>query len=652
MKKVRKTIKNKLIYAFAVLLLLPTLVLGITAYKTAERKVNEQIVRSAKENIELMDKFITRTIEPAIKEAEYLAATLERTSGENQAQMLRSIKTFQSLHPEMLHTFVGLKNGQMLVTPFDLPDGYDPRTSIWYKQAMNSPGKVFITEPYVDTGTKDIVVTISVALQQGGGVVGLDVNLKALSDNIKQIKIGREGYAFILDQAKKVVSHPVHKAGEKADFAGVEPIFASHSGDFEYEVEGQESHVFFTTNQLTGWKLAGVISVDEAKSEASPIFVVMLIVLIAALLYGILRSYFVIRSIMVPLRSIKEIAHRISEGDLRERIQVHTNDEFGELGESFNYMADSLSAMIREAHEKSEQLAASSQQLNASADQTNQATEQITSVMQEVAAGSERQVEGIEKTARTINEMSVNAREMASRVQAVNAVALQANDMSIKGNQVIQQVVGQMQSIDATVRGLAGMVQGLSQRSQEIGKIIEVITTLSNQTNLLALNAAIEAARAGEHGRGFAVVADEVRKLAEQSTESAGKIASLIHSIQQETAAAVQSMTTGTQEVEHGMRVVDEAGQLFAQIQKSVAESATEFQKVLAAVEEVANGTKEVAATVEMMSRIIDANSGDIQTVFAATEEQLAFMQEISASSTSLAKMADELHGLVRKFIL
>jgi methyl-accepting chemotaxis protein len=654
MGKARKSIKSKLIVAFAVILLLPSIVIGGASYETAKNKVEEQITYSAKENVELLDTFITRTIEPGIKDVKYLATTLEEPGSQaNQAQIMRKIQAFEDLHPEIMHTFVGTGAGQMMLMPVEnLPKDYDPRTRIWYETAMEKKGEVVITEPYVDAASGSVVVTVSTMLGSGKGVVGIDLNLKALADSVKQIKIGREGYAFIIDQTQKFVSHPVKKAGDKAEGEMVTKIFASNAGDFTYKIDSKNKHVFFATNKLTGWKIAGAIDVNEAKSEASPIFWTTVVVLLISLLYGAIRSFFVIRSIVRPLYQINEAAHRISEGDLTQRIDIHSKDEMGELSQSFNIMADSLSRLIRQVHEKSEQLAASSEELTASAEQTSRATEQITAVMQEVAVDSEQQVSSLEKSARTIAEMSASAREMASHAHVVNTAALQTTGMAEEGNQALQQAVRQMQAIDRTVHDLANIVKGLGNRSKEIGKIIEVITAISTQTNLLALNAAIEAARAGEHGKGFAVVADEVRKLAEQSAQSAGQIAALIHTIQEETEAAIRSMSIGTKEVAEGIEVVDAAGQLFARIQHSITEAATEFQEVSSAVEEVSNGTQEIAATMERMARITDTHSTDIQTVFAATEEQLAFAQEISASSSSLSRMADELHELIQRFTI
>ncbi|WCN38023.1 methyl-accepting chemotaxis protein [Aneurinibacillus uraniidurans] len=652
-KQKKKSIRSKLIWAFAVILLVPSLLIGVTSYMTAKEKVEDQLIQSAKQNVVLLDRLLTSTIEPELRDVKHLASLVHGTTfqGEERNAIQKSLEGLQALHPELIHTFVGATNGQMLLAPYEkLADDYDPRTRLWYKQAVEHPGQIIITEPYVDAASKDEVVTIAVQSDDRKSVVGIDLNLKALAESVKQVKVGNEGYAFLIDGSRKYIVHPTQKPGTEASGSPTEKMFASTSGEFEYEWEGHERRMFFATNKLTGWKVAGTMYVDEAKKEANPIFVTLFVVLAVSFLYGGIRSFFVIRSIVGPLRVLNEAAHRVSEGKLTERIDTHSNDEFGELAESFNHMSDSLQMVLREVQEQSDHLASSSYQLTEGANQTSHATEQITGVIQEVAADSDKQVERIERASGTVVDMSNRALSIAEQARSVTASASQAVDMAEEGNLVLQQAVNQMHAVNGTMQDLEHVIKNLGKRSDEIGKIIEVITTISSQTNLLALNAAIEAARAGEHGRGFAVVADEVRVLAEQSAQSAAQIAALIGTIQQETEMAVQSMVTSSREVAAGMDVVDTAGQLFGTIRGSVAGAASQFREVAVAVEQMAAHTGEIVRVFEGMEQLTSETASGMQTVYASTEEQLAFMQEISASAASLSQMSAELQGLLRKF--
>ena len=191
---------------------------------------------------------------------------------------------------------------------------------------------------------------------------------------------------------------------------------------------------------------------------------------------------------------------------------------------------------------------------------------------------------------------------------------------------------------------------GLGERSAEIGTITEVINGIARQTNLLALNAAIEAARAGEHGRGFAVVADEVRKLAEESSTSAQKITDLVQLIQQDTSQAVAAVKENSAETENGMEVVTKAGTAFEQILNAVNKVAGEIQEVSAGAEQMAASSDEVVKYMDQISSIAMGSSEGAHNVSAATEEQLASMEEIAASSSSLSQMSEQLQEQVNKF--
>ncbi|WP_284199240.1 methyl-accepting chemotaxis protein [Alicyclobacillus sacchari] len=208
----------------------------------------------------------------------------------------------------------------------------------------------------------------------------------------------------------------------------------------------------------------------------------------------------------------------------------------------------------------------------------------------------------------------------------------------------------QMASIQQSVASLADVVQGLGERSAEIGAIVDVMTRIARQTHLLSLNAAIEAARAGESGRGFAVVADEVRKLAEQSADQATQIAGLIESIQSETNVVVASMAASTEEVAAGMDIVRSTERSFADIEASVHNVTDHISEVSGFMDRISSGTQQLQDGIKELTRVSSMTNAGMQTVAASTEEQLASMEEITASSTTLTQMAERLQSLVGTF--
>ncbi len=400
----------------------------------------------------------------------------------------------------------------------------------------------------------------------------------------------------------------------------------------------------FQANILGEGKAATAADVDWTKT-------LVLLLGVIAVIVGVAIALLIGRIISRPVTAIADVATKIADGDLTvNKIVVKNRDEIGELADSFNQMAENLRHVIQQVRMNSEQVAASAEQLTASSEQTSKATEQVTSTMQELAMGVDKQVQNVEETSQIINEMSIGVQQVASNAQHVSNTAIDAFEKATEGDQVIKTAVQQMNSINQTVADLGVVVKELGERSNHIGEIIEVITGIAAQTNLLALNAAIEAARAGEHGRGFAVVADEVRKLAEQSAHSSQQISLLISAIQEETNKAVQSMQVAAKEVEEGIGIVNTAGTSFAHIQDSVSEVKLQIQEVSSAVQQMAAGAEQIVGSMKMITEVTEASASGTQEISAATEEQLASMEEISSSASSLSQMADELQTLIRRF--
>ncbi|AGT31623.1 chemotaxis protein [Geobacillus genomosp. 3] len=391
----------------------------------------------------------------------------------------------------------------------------------------------------------------------------------------------------------------------------------------------------------------------DATASASAVQQLIIIVGVLAVAAGAAVSYFISRSLSRPLLVLSEAAKRIAAGDLTEtKTGVRNRDEIGELAASFEQMAKNLRGVLHEVAQNAEQVAASSEELAASAEQTSKATEQIAMTIQGVASSMDQQMQSVEETSATVDSMSERIEQISGRAQNVAAIAAETSKQAADGGKTIEASVAQMNKVNATVEQLAEVIKGLGRRSEQIGSIIEAIRNIAAQTNLLALNAAIEAARAGEHGRGFAVVADEVRKLAEQSAESAQQIAELIAAIQEETTHAVQSMESVVHEVVSGTGVIRDSGETFARIRAAVDEVAGQIRGVSSAVSEMAASSEQIVRSVRLVADAAESTSAGAQEVSAATEEQLASMEEISASAASLSKMADDLQSIVSRFSL
>ncbi|WP_333594808.1 methyl-accepting chemotaxis protein, partial [Anaerospora hongkongensis] len=390
---------------------------------------------------------------------------------------------------------------------------------------------------------------------------------------------------------------------------------------------------------------------EQNKNLADSIERVIIILDVIILVCAIAGSTWLMRRISRPLADVVTAAHDIADGDLQiKQIRYAGDDEIGDLLKAFSHMAKNLQEIVTHVSRSAEQVAAASEQLTASADQSALAAGQVAETITSVAAGAYTQGTTVEHTADIVQEMARAIGHIAENSSTVSARSAETSKAATIGSQAMQQATDQMQAINRSVSQSAEVVGKLGESSKQIGEIVDVISGIAGQTNLLALNAAIEAARAGEQGRGFAVVADEVRKLAEQSHEAAQKIAHIVREIQAETTSVVTVMQQGTVDVARGSEVIISTGERFTAIVSLVENLNSEIQEITAASEQLSASSEEVVKSVESVKQLAGETAANTQTISAAAEEQSASMEEIAASSQALSRLADELQMVVRKF--
>ncbi|MFD1205600.1 methyl-accepting chemotaxis protein [Sporosarcina contaminans] len=400
------------------------------------------------------------------------------------------------------------------------------------------------------------------------------------------------------------------------------------------------------------WYIGITVFEDEFYEDLAIVKTIIVVGTLIIILISITVFYLAIRKKITLLKDVTALSLSIADGNIQETHLTESKDEIGQLAKAYNTMSFKLRQLLQNVGEKAELLASSSEELNASSEQNSQATEQVANAIQEVAIGTEQQTEMVKQTTEVVKEMSLGIHQIEENSQNVSRTSNEALYIVRNGEQAIQLSVEQMQSINESVTDLGKIIYSLEERSEEINQIVNVISDIADQTNLLSLNAAIEAARAGENGKGFAVVANEVRKLSEQSAKSTETIRHLISSIQGDTRQAVASMNKGAEETEKGINVVNDAGNSFKQIQQFVYNVSHQIQEVSESIEQMTKGTEQVVEAVRAIDEIANKTTYQSQDVSAATEEQLASMEEIASSASSLSYMAEELQESVGKFRL
>lgn len=391
---------------------------------------------------------------------------------------------------------------------------------------------------------------------------------------------------------------------------------------------------------------------EESKKQTAlynKIFIAILAVLIVAA--GIL-TFITSKSILKPIQMVSERLNEMSkgEGDLTQVINLRSKDEIGILASGFDQFMATLRSLIKAVSINAERVADTSEQLSASAEQTSAATEQISSSLQEVANGGEHQLRTVDVSVNAIEETYEKTFLISSETKETAEIMEYAIERAGEGESYVHETVLQMKQIKQSVMTTGDKLQVLNSHSHSIGQIIRFISDIAVQTNLLSLNASIEAARAGEQGSGFTVVAQEIRKLSEKSRNSAASIRELISKVQEEIEGSMQCILTVQEDVDRGMQVTEKSEEKFAAIQGSVGSVREKMNIVADATTLLYQNAEDVKEHIKRVKIVAEASADGTQTIAASTEEQLASVQEVFASSQSLSMMAEDLKRLIGRF--
>ncbi len=353
-------------------------------------------------------------------------------------------------------------------------------------------------------------------------------------------------------------------------------------------------------------------------------FTYVIIGVFVSIAIGIVIAVILTRSIVRPVTQTISDAKFLADGNLRREILVDRRDEFGEQAAVMKGMVEKWRAVIGSIKEASDSVASSGTQLSGSA--------------MHMSEGAKQQAERAHQVATASEEMSQTVLDIARNAESIASAASEAASTAKSGGKTVEAAVTEVKEIASTVEESAGHITSLSELSQKIGDIIGIINEIADQTNLLALNAAIEAARAGEHGRGFAVVADEVRKLAERTTGATSEVSGIIREIQAKVTNAVSSVGQVSTKVDRGVDLSSKAG--------------TELQTIVKTVENLQQMVQQIAAAIDEMSTTSDQISKDIESISGISEQTSQSSGEVTKASHELARLGKNLQGISQRFEL
>lgn len=502
------------------------------------------------------------------------------------------------------------------------------------------------------TGFQKDMTTVSLALALGDTKVeGLtdqfDKGFQETASRINDMELASDGQV-LLDRIIELENH--YASLNKAITRDAIP-----SDDAEIAKLDSKSVVEELMAAIADMKEYMMESVEKTTIELEELakltLTLILALIVVAIVVGIIISSVISQGIAKPVSKMTASMKEISEGNLQiDHVIIKNNDEIGILASTFNKMLEDLKGMVARMRDSSVELASSAEQLSASSEESLASSQMVATAAEQQMMGSEQQLSIVDKNNDSLSDMSHIVDRISVSNDEMEHAANTVIELVADGSEVVSKVSDQMNTIDATIKESSDIIKEMEQHSNEIQKVTALITEISEQTNLLALNAAIEAARAGEYGKGFAVVAEEVRKLAEQSKNSASEIESMVGVIQLAAGKAVKSIDIGGEKVKEGLNASNQSRQVFVEIETAVGVVGSKIESVSTAIKEIQTVSEAVTVASKEIQLLAQQTADGANDTSAATEEQLAANQEISSSAQSLANLAEILQNEVSHF--
>ena len=593
-------------------------------------------------------------------------------TGKTEQDIVTLFRATERSFPEFREIYMGTKwGGAVSSWPEEENKGYDPRERSWYKKAVESNGNIIITPVYISTNGQPVISLAKTIMDTNNsilGCIGLDINLTDLTSFIGSVKVGNTGYCMLVQDDGMILANAKHseynfKTLNETNLAAFTEIGKTSNGSMLVTLDGKMVKTYIFPLPDLGWKLVIFVEQNEILSLFYALVRIMVLIGLAMFVLYFTLAFIAARALKRYFTRLETLLGKIAAGDLTDRIKVKRNDEIGQLMTHLNMATEHSHAMLTALREEADKMTAIGSDLSSNMEETTAAVKQISSNATTVKEKALMQAAGVTETAATgeqiqgklnllvegITKQSESITQSSALITSTAENMLRINKILSQNDELIKTVYGQMKAGTDGARAANEFVKKIAERSEALLEASQVIQNIASQTNLLAMNAAIEAAHAGESGKGFAVVADEIRKLAEESNMQGKQIGAVIKEsteiIAQVSEAGIQAEKTFT-DVYGLISNISEKEDSIVNLMREQEENGTQ---VLSAIETINKVTRDVSsASVEMLEGGKQITA-EMQKLAEITRETTDSMTEIASGAEQITDAVEEVVSLAEQ---